>query len=690
MKQLVWMGFSLVLSAVAPAEDQRLARLSPEHRHWLEEEVVYFTLEREREVFLSLETLEERERFIEAFWRKRDPNPATPQNEFKEELYRRIEYVNTAFAREAPQPGWTTDRGQMYITLGKPRSVERFEGYSDIVSSELWSYDGDVTKGLPSFFYLLFFRRNNIGEYRLYHPAVDGPAALRAAMGGPSSGNLVETLAVLNRVSPALARASLSLDPADPADFVHGQPSLGTDFLMTKIYESTRRSIRTDYVDAWQRYGKKVAVEYSFNYVPSRSVFAVLAGPENKPFVHYSIEIDPGNFTLETDDDGSKFYTTLDVSLEVADRAGVLVMGSENEAYLELTPSQLQQVLVSSFAYQANFPLVPGDYQVNVILRNRVSRQYAVAEQDLRVDPIPSDRPALSDIVVGFRAELTSETVNVGELRTFQIGNLLMHPSGDAVFAIGDTVHVFFQVLGADPDCQLHFALLNGEEIAQQRSTRVSDYDGGPIMEQFRLTKMAGGNYVLRVQLADPSGNVVAEKLARLAVSPRSSVVRPWTYRRSFNTREPGRIALARGEQFLALKRYQDARLELEIAAASREVELTSARWRLAGLLIQAGETDRALELLRPLEKDYPNQYEVQAGLGIALYLENDLSQAVFYLERAVGIRPPDPSVLNALGDSYQRLGNFLKAKEFFQRSLELSPDQGAIRERLAALEKSQ
>ncbi len=650
---------------------------------------MYFILDREKDVFLSLETLEERERFIEAFWRKRDPNPATPQNEFKEELYRRIEFANSTLGLEAPRPGWATDRGRMYITLGKPRSIERYEGYNQIVSSELWFYEGDASKGLPSYFNLIFFRRNNFGEYRLYNPAADGPAALRAGLGSPSSIDLVETLAVLNRVSPALARASLSLDPSDPADFVHGQPSLGNDLLMARIYESTRRAIRTDYLDAWERYGKKVNVEYSFNYVPSRSIFAVLAGPENKPFVNYSIEIDPGNFTLEADDDGSRFYTTLDVTLEVSDRAGVLVMASQNETYLELSPSRLKEVMASSFAYQANFPLVPGDYSINVILRNRVSKQYAVAERDVRVDPIPSNGPALSDIVIGFGSELTSENVGAKELRTFQIGNLLMHPSADAVFAIGDTLHAAFQVLGASPDYQLNFALLDGERTLQQRSSRVIDYDGGPVVEQFALADVAGGDYVLRVQLADSSGKAVAEKEARLQVSPLSLVVRPWTYRRSFNTREPGRIALARGEQFLALGRYEQARAELEVAAAAREVELPSAKWRLAGLLLQSGETDRALDLLLPLEENYSNQYEVQAGLGIALYLKDELSRAVGYLERAIAIRPPDPGVLNALGDVCERLGNPEKAKEYFRRSLELRPDQETIRARLAGLERS-
>ena len=85
---------AMAYSRPSLAEDERLRKLLAEHLKWLEEEVAYIILEREREVFLSLETMEERNHFIEAFWRKRDANPATPDNEFKRKHYRRFEYAN--------------------------------------------------------------------------------------------------------------------------------------------------------------------------------------------------------------------------------------------------------------------------------------------------------------------------------------------------------------------------------------------------------------------------------------------------------------------------------------------------------------------------------------------------------------------------------------------------------------------
>jgi len=189
--------------------------------------------------------------------------------------------------------------------------------------------------------------------------------------------------------------------------------------------------------------------------------------------------------------------------------------------------------------------------------------------------------------------------------------------AGDGVFALDDSVHVYVQALNAGPDFELDVALLNDERSLRESSSRVGDHGTGLVKEPFPLKGMLGGNYAVRVLLRDPSGKVLSEKQTRLAVSPRSSVVRPWTYRRSFNTRAPGRIALALGEQLLALKRYPEARPQLEIAASSDDADLVSAKWRLAGLLIQNGETDRALELLRPLETGYPNQYEVRGWVDV-------------------------------------------------------------------------
>jgi GWxTD domain-containing protein len=92
------------------------------YKTWLGQEVTYIISDDERKAFMTLSNDEERDSFIEAFWQRRNPNPDSPENEFRDEHYRRIQYANDHFA--AGKPGWRTDRGHIYISFGKPDDIE--------------------------------------------------------------------------------------------------------------------------------------------------------------------------------------------------------------------------------------------------------------------------------------------------------------------------------------------------------------------------------------------------------------------------------------------------------------------------------------------------------------------------------------------------------------------------------------
>ena len=96
--------------------------LKKAYKDWLEKDVAYIISDEERKAFKKLATDEEREQFIESFWRRRDPDPDTDENEFKEEYYERIAYANEHFT--SGKPGWMTDRGRIYIKFGKPHEIE--------------------------------------------------------------------------------------------------------------------------------------------------------------------------------------------------------------------------------------------------------------------------------------------------------------------------------------------------------------------------------------------------------------------------------------------------------------------------------------------------------------------------------------------------------------------------------------
>ncbi len=105
-------------------EAQRAVRqeLKGAYKTWLDQDVAYIITDQERKAFKNLSNDEEREAFIEQFWLRRNPNPDSPDNEYREEHYRRIAYANEHFA--AGKPGWKTDRGHIYIAFGKPDSID--------------------------------------------------------------------------------------------------------------------------------------------------------------------------------------------------------------------------------------------------------------------------------------------------------------------------------------------------------------------------------------------------------------------------------------------------------------------------------------------------------------------------------------------------------------------------------------
>src|SRR6478735_1279369 len=83
-------------------------------RNWANEEVRWIITDQDREQFNALQTDEQRTQFIDTFWARRDPTPGTPENEFRDEHYRRMQFANAQFR------GWNTDRGLVYVRYGPP------------------------------------------------------------------------------------------------------------------------------------------------------------------------------------------------------------------------------------------------------------------------------------------------------------------------------------------------------------------------------------------------------------------------------------------------------------------------------------------------------------------------------------------------------------------------------------------
>jgi GWxTD domain-containing protein len=152
---------------------QTSGAVSDIYDRWLNEDVVYIIEDQERRAFRNLGTDEERDKFIEQFWERRDPTPGTPENEFKEEHYRRIGYVNSRFS-STTKSGWRTDRGRIYITFGPPDEIDSHPSCSASAPAvESWKYR--YLDGIGNNVLIDFTDASCTGEYRMtMDPAAGG------------------------------------------------------------------------------------------------------------------------------------------------------------------------------------------------------------------------------------------------------------------------------------------------------------------------------------------------------------------------------------------------------------------------------------------------------------------------------------------------------------------------------------
>ncbi len=162
---------NLPAPVATPAEPQPAANpeaalkkeLETPYKKWLNAEVFWIITQQERKQFQELKTDDERDKFIEQFWLKRDPTPGTPENEYKEEFYRRVAYANETFGSKIP--GWKTDRGMIYIKYGAPDEIEKGGGTTTTYPFEKWRYR--YIEGIGNDVVIEFVDPAGNGEYHM-------------------------------------------------------------------------------------------------------------------------------------------------------------------------------------------------------------------------------------------------------------------------------------------------------------------------------------------------------------------------------------------------------------------------------------------------------------------------------------------------------------------------------------------
>jgi len=141
--------------------DSLIAALSEQDFKQHMEQMQYLLSDDERQMLKSLPQAAQRA-YVSQIWRRFDPVPATPVNEFREGYFRRVQYANEQFSAGF-SAGWQTDRGRVAIKFGIPDEVERFPARTHVKPHEVWTY---FQEGRKQF---IFADLDGFGRYQLIY-----------------------------------------------------------------------------------------------------------------------------------------------------------------------------------------------------------------------------------------------------------------------------------------------------------------------------------------------------------------------------------------------------------------------------------------------------------------------------------------------------------------------------------------
>ena len=688
MKRIAFISLSLFFSwslLNSAPQSHRSAEEMPEvYKKWLEEDVVYIIAPKEKEVFLQLKSDRERDIFIDAFWKIRDPNPSTPENEFKDEHYKRINYANTYFGREVAMPGWRTDRGRIYIILGPPKDIERYEGQKQLYTTQIWTYPGDPALGLPPQFNVVFYQRNGVGDLVLYSPIADGPSSLIPGfMSDPY--NILAAYNQLKYIDPNMARVSLSLIPGSREQFDPTQRSFESDLLLaTQIPGSAYKAVETAYAEKLLRYKDIIEVEYTANYMSSDFLVETIRDNSGIFFVHYAIE--PRKLSLEQYDD--KFYATLEADGIVSDKEGNTIFQFQKKLPLKLNSDQFKNIRTKLFSYQDMFPLVAGEYSFSLLLKNTASKEFTSIEKNIE---IPSaDSFQIHPFILAY--EVKKNSVYRGRIKSFLVGDIQLVPTPRNDFSLKDKLYLFFQIQGLRADLKergyIEYALYKEEENVYSSIKRIIDYQNIPnFLEVISLSQFSPATYRVEISLLDENKNKLLTEKDFFYISYAESVPRPWVLSQVYPSSDDASYSNTLGNQLFKSKELSQSTQFLEKAHKAEPASLKYAH-DFARALFETEEYQKVKNVLVPFVDRDTKDYEFLVLLGKSCQSLKEYEEAILYYVQYLGHAGTNLPVLNSIGECHYRLGNIADALVAWERSLEIDPNQEDIKKIVDSLRR--
>ncbi len=483
------------------------------YKRWIEEDVAYIITREERRAFMALQTDEERENFIENFWRRRDPNPDTEENEFREEYYERIAYANERFASGIP--GWRTDRGRIYIAWGKPDSIEArpaggayerppWEGGGSTTTYpfEVWFYRH--LEGVGDGIEIEFVDPTGTGEYRIARNANEKDAMLYVPGAGQTLGESLGIESRADRISGINSNDNRYMREQD------------TPFRRLEIQSDLARPPAVRFSDLAGIAGGDSGV-LDNNPLPFDLRVDFFRQSDDRVIVTFTVQT--SNKDLRFVNEGGLETAKLNVFGRITAVSGRRSGIFEDAITTYATREELADARDRKSVYQKAVALTPGTYRVDVVVRDVETGNRGIINQGFTVPRYDDKLLSTSSLVLASTLRTTDDR-DIGGM--FIIGGAKVIPNLEGTYRRGQEVGIYLQVYNAGidqttlrPAVDVQYVLTkNGKEVLRQGEDWAGLSDSGQRLTLARLLPTANldtGDYEIKVLTKDLVGNQVIE-----------------------------------------------------------------------------------------------------------------------------------------------------------------------------------
>ena len=486
--------------------------LSSTYKKWLKQDVVYIITPEEMAAFKKLSNDEERDQFIENFWLRRDPTPDTPENEYKEEHYRRIAYANEHYG--AGIPGWKTDRGRIYIMWGAADQIESHPtggtwdrpqeqggGSTTTYPYETWRYR--YLEGVGQNIELEFVDPCSCGDYHL----TSDPNEKDALLHTPGGATMYEQMGIGNKAN--------RMDPFAPNTSPESGIESSKEFDKMEMMAKVQAPPPVKFKDLEEVVSHKINV----NLMPFevRTDYVKVTG--DTVLVPFTVQVKNKDITFAAKDGIQR--GTVNIFGRVTGITGKVAQTFEDTVQVDVPQELLEKTVEHSSLYWKAVPLRPGRYRIDIVVKDVNGDRVGTWSHGIVVPEYVDDKLASSSLILSDHMEKVP-TKNVGS-GSFVLGETkLTYPHLDgadgkpASFKHDQRMALWMQVYNLQqddktkkPSANIEYDIVNLANNQQVVHSTESTDSMGNVGDQITLEKTVSlnalqpGLYKLTVKVDD-------------------------------------------------------------------------------------------------------------------------------------------------------------------------------------------